>query len=258
MLADQRIEAPSWRTRDAHAMVRRMFCRYVLRTTDAAAGRAFYAKALDFELPDGRASGTVLEAWPLHEQARAAGAPSHWLGQIEVDDVGSTVSRIVALGGQPLGPTMQLPEGAALATLRDPFGTVIGVRGRSSRASNAPVAWHQLHTTDADGAWKLYQELFGWAHNSMVEAPGIPGEVRLFAWLDGGPTVGGMGNSARLPGVHPHWLYFFPVDDIERATAEVRAHGGTAMAPIALPSGLQLAACEDPQRAAFGLAQLPG
>jgi hypothetical protein len=58
-----------------------MFCRYVLRTTDVEAGRRFYAQAIGLEVPPGGTAGaSALEAWPLHERARAAGAPSHWLG----------------------------------------------------------------------------------------------------------------------------------------------------------------------------------
>jgi uncharacterized protein len=52
-----------------------------------------------------------------------------------------------------------------------------------------------------------------------------------------------------------HWLFFLPVADLDKAVASVKAHGGTAMEPVALPSGMRLSACEDPQGAAFGLAQ---
>jgi hypothetical protein len=62
-----------------------------------------------------------------------------------------------------------------------------------------------------------------------------------------------MANTARWPGVHPHWLFHFPVADLEAALAAVRARGGRALAPNLLPSGDRVVACEDPQGAAFGL-----
>ncbi|MDB4927720.1 MAG: hypothetical protein JWM10_204 [Myxococcaceae bacterium] len=232
-----------------------MFCRYALRTTDLPAARAFYAEAIGLALPDGAAEGSALEAWPLHERARARGAPPHWLGQIAVDDVDATVGRLLALGSEALSPTLRGSDGASYATLRDPFGAVIGVRASAGGAGDGPVVWHQLHTSDADGAWALYRELFGWARTETVDVPEPVGGYRLFAWNEAGASVGAMGNTARWPGVHPHWLFCLPVADLDAAAARVRALGGTAREPVALPGGTRLAACEDPQGAAFGLAQ---
>jgi predicted enzyme related to lactoylglutathione lyase len=82
------------------------------------------------------------------------------------------------------------------------------------------------------------------------------GGYRLFSWNEPGVIVGGMGNTARLPGVHPHWLYFLSVADLDQTVGKVRAHGGTAADPFTLPNGMRLSACEDPQGAAFGLAQV--
>lgn len=231
-----------------------MFARYALRTTDLAAARTFYKQALGLELPDGMAEGSDLEAWPLHERAIAAGAPAHWLGQLAVDDVDATLSKLVERGSQALGPVVRGRDGTPFATVRDPFGSVIGVR-----ASTAPkissMAWHQLHTADADGAWALYNELFGWVHEQTIEVPKLEGGLRLFAWRDGNEVVGGVGNTGRWPGVHAHWLFHLPVDDLEAALVRVRAHGGKVLEPFVLPSGMRVVACDDPQGAAFGLAQ---
>jgi len=232
-----------------------MFFRYVLRTTDSTAARAFYAEALGLALPDGRSETSALEAWPLHEQALARRAVPHWLGQLAVDDVAGTVDRLIALGSVPLGPTAQAPDGTSFATLRDPFGSPIGVRTRGGEVDDSPVAWHQLHTHDIDSAWGFYHQLFGWAQKQTLDVPGLVGGVRLFAWNEAAAAVGGMSNSARLPGVHTHWLFFLPVGDLDEMAARVRARGGTALAPLALPGGMRLVACEDPQGAAFGLAQ---
>jgi predicted enzyme related to lactoylglutathione lyase len=219
------------------------------------AARTFYAEALGLVLPDGMAEGSVLESWELHERARAHGAPPHWLGQIAVDDVDVMVSRLVGLGSERLGPTVQASNGTRFATLRDPFGAVIAVRARGENTNDSPVVWHQLHTRDVDGAWALYHELFGWVLEQTLDVPEPVGGYRLFAWNATSSTVGAMGNTARWPGVHTHWLYYFPVADLGRAAANVRALGGTATEPFVLPGGMRLMACEDPQGAAFGLAQ---
>ena len=234
-----------------------MFCRYALRTTDPVAGRAFYADALGLSLPDGMSAESALEAWPLHERARARGAPAHWLGLLAVGDVDVTAKQLLSRGSEPLGAPMQAQDGTPFATFRDPFGTVIGIRSRGQNVTRSPVAWHQLHTADADGAWALYHDLFGWAPKQTLEVPDLPGGYRLFAWNDAEQPAGMIGNTARSPGVHPHWLLSFPVTDIARAVARVRELGGTALEPSALPDGTRLCACEDPQGAAFGLLQHP-
>jgi predicted enzyme related to lactoylglutathione lyase len=232
-----------------------MFCRYSLRTTDQAAARAFYAEAIGLVLPDGMSGESALEAWPLHEQALARGARPHWLGHLAVDNVQAMLDRLVGLGSEPLGPAMHAKDGTPFAMLRDPFGDVIAVRARAGSANESPVVWHQLHTRDVEDAWALYHELFGWAHKQTLDVPDPVGGYRLFAWTEAGVPVGGMGNTARWPGVHTHWLFYLPVVDIDEAAARVRALGGTAMDSFALPDGMRLVACEDPQGAAFGLAQ---
>jgi predicted enzyme related to lactoylglutathione lyase len=168
--------------------------------------------------------------------------------------VEGSVDRLLALGAERLGPTMQAHDGTPFATLRDPFGAVVSVvRADSEGPSDAPVRWHQLHTRDVERAWTLYAEHFGWAHVETLDFPDLDGGNHLFAWRPGQAPVGSMGNTARWPGVHTHWLFYLGVEDLEGSVARVRALGGTARDPIALPNGSALSACEDPQGAAFGL-----
>ncbi len=226
-----------------------MFVRYALRTTDAPAARDFYRQALGLELPDGRSEDTSLEAWPLHERAIAAGAPAHWLGQLAVADLDVEVERWVARGARPLGPTVRSDAGA-WATLADPWGAVVALRSGGDEPSDRPVRWHQLHTTAQADAWSLYGESGGWVDQGNVDAADPVGGFRLFGGDDG--PVGAVANTARWEGVHAHWLFHFPVDDLDAALARVRELGGTAMEPRSL-AYRRLGACEDPQGAAFGL-----
>jgi predicted enzyme related to lactoylglutathione lyase len=146
-------------------------------------------------------------------------------------------------------------DGAAFTTLRDPAGAIVGVRETAQRPRSLPVAWHQLHTRELERTWAAYAELFGWTQTETFDVPELEGGLRLFAWDDSGKSVGGMGNTARLPGIHSHWLYYFPVTDLDAVMAKVRDNGGTVGGPAALPNGDRIAPCEDPQGAAFGLLQ---
>jgi uncharacterized protein len=239
-------------------MLRGMFCRYVLRTIDVDAGRRFYSEAIGLLLPpNGTSESSTLEAWPLHERARARGAPPHWLGHIAVDDVDRMADRLVELGSERLSPTVHAQDGTAFATLRDPFGAVVAVRARGESLNDRPVEWHQLHTHDVERAWAVYSELFGWAHKETIDVQDPTSSHRLFAWSEAGKPVGSIGDTARWPGVHAQWLFYFPVADVEATAARVRVLGGKALDPMRLPDGTCFSPCEDPQGAAFGLVRVP-
>jgi hypothetical protein len=169
-----------------------------------------------------------------------------------VRDVEATVDRLVALGGERLGPTASTRDGASLATLRDPWGAVVGLRASRETPADRPIEWHQLHTQDSEEAWELYSTLLGWTHRDTAELPGA-GVFRFFAQNGDAPPIGSISNTARLPGVHTHWLFHFPVDDVRTTATRIRDLGGTAMQPFTLPDGRELTACEDPQGAAFGI-----
>ena len=242
-----------------------MFCRYDLRTTDPDAARSFYSEVVGLEFTENRSSeeSSILGIWPLHEQARARGAPPHWLGHIGVTDLEASVARLLALGGERLGPTVQTHDGTAYATLRDPSGAVIAIRairpstatGTGTRAPRvSPVAWHHHHTRDLERAWGAYSEVFAWTQAGTIDVPDPEGGYRMFACDGSQAAIGSMANTARAPGVHAHWLYFFAVADLDATMAKVRARGGEIIAePVTLPNGNGIVACHDAQGGAFGL-----
>jgi predicted enzyme related to lactoylglutathione lyase len=229
------------------------FCRYDLRTTDPDAARTFYSEAIGLDFSRAPEE-SVMAVWLLHEQARARGAPAHWLGQLGVTDVEATVSRWVELGGERLGPVVRAQDGTAFTSVRDPLGAVVAVRGSMQRPHSSPVSWHQLHTRDLDRAWATYSGLFGWTHTETLDVADPVGGHWMFAWDDPAKSVGSIANTARWPGVHSHWLYYFPVADLEASVVRVQARGGKVLArPAVLRDGNGLVPCEDPQGAAFGL-----
>jgi len=226
-----------------------MFRRYELRTTNTAAAHAFYSALLDI---DSRSSCRIVA---LPEQAAARGAPAHWLGRASVNDVDAGVLQMLSAGGEPLGPVRVDPDGGKVAVMRDPQGAVIGLCDDLAGPAPPPpgeVVWHQLNTTDHASLWPTYAELFGWHALATLEH----GAYKTFAWTAGGAPVGSMVDSARTPGIHTHWLFFFGVDDLAAAVATVSAGGGrVAFGPVGGPAGFDIAVCEDPQGGAFALGQ---
>ncbi len=225
------------------------FCAYELRTHDPAVARSFYA-ALTLVWRD-----DVLHCTQLPERAVARGARPHWVGHLGVADVAATAAELLAHGAEALGPARHDADGAPILVLRDPFGAIVGLRTRASAPPPDVVAWHQHLASDDARAFALYTARFGWTATATFDATPPLGSIRGFAWRDDGPSVGGMASIANAPAVHPQWLYFFPVADLEAAVAVVRARGGVALDVVRRPNGDRLVVCDDPQGAAFGLLQ---
>lgn len=215
------------------------FARFVLRTTDVAAARAFYAKLV---------VGPLIVV-PLHEQALARGARPHWLGQIEVDDVEARAAAFVAEGAEMLGPIAAYPDGRRFAVLRDPGGAIVGLVSPGSDAN--PFVWQQLNTLDRERVEQAYARVFGWRMTSLVQDP-THGEVRHFAW-SGGDDAGAIVDVRGREGRHAHWLFHVRVPRLGDAMTVVRGEGGLVLGPFELPNGERLAVCDDPQGAAFAV-----
>ncbi|MBZ5709895.1 VOC family protein [Nannocystis pusilla] len=237
-----------------------LFCWYELRTTDPLAARRFYVEAVGLvgAAPDATFSlrpgePAVGEFAPLPARAAAQGAPAHWLGHVGVADVADAVGRFVALGATQLGPTQTRADGTIVAPLRDPLGAVFAVTSRAAPAT-AALAWHDLHTDDHTRASAIYRSMFAWEPTQLRDLGPALGDYQEFAWHAGGGSVGGMSSAARRPEIHPHWLFYFPVADVDAALARVRAGGGRVLSgPSRTPGGARVAQCEDPQGAVFAL-----
>ena len=229
-------------------MIGNRFCRYELRTTELDSARAFYAAVID-----SRFWGPDVGLVPLPDRAAALGAPAHWLGHVGVGDVEAAAERILALGGQRLGPTGRDADGSHIV-LRDQFGSVLAVRPASTPHDD-PVAWHLLAVQEHERAFAAYAALFGWTATGAVDLGPELGRHQQFSWDDTGRTVGSVADIARSPRIHPQWQFFFRVADIDGALARTREAGGTVLGRMANEAGDLMAPCEDPQGAAFALFQ---
>jgi predicted enzyme related to lactoylglutathione lyase len=208
------------------------FVRWILRTSDIGAARSFYEGLLEEGAPD------VIE---LPANLRARGAPPHWLGYLASADLDWTIEAFVARGAIRLG-TGEL--------LRDPGGAVLALTLPQAK-SRRDVVWKLLLTADPGRAKRAYNELFEMKMGERFEVPGH-GTFDQFGWGVEEPS-GAISDIAGKPHIHPQWLFFFRVAELERAMFRVRETNGSVIGPIVLPDGRCLAICEDPQGAQFGL-----
>jgi|JI10StandDraft_1071094.scaffolds.fasta_scaffold345672_2 predicted enzyme related to lactoylglutathione lyase len=108
--------------------------------------------------------------------------------------------------------------------------------------------WRELIAADVEAAKRFYGELLGWRFGEMPMGDG-PAYTLIQV---GEKMVGGM-MPPPMPGMPSHWMSYVSVDDVDAATARVKAHGGSVAAgPMDIAVG-RLAVVADPSGAHFTL-----
>ena len=247
------------------------FLWYDLLTTDVAAARAFYRRVAGWSVEIWSAGDEPYPMWTVGDrpiggvmdlppEARAQGAPPHWMGYVGATDVDATTARAQELGARVLVAPRDIPEVGRFGVLCDPDGAVFAPfapRGEMPGCDEPPevgdVSWHELLTADHARGFDFYRALFGWEIDHDVDL-GEYGTYRIYR--AGGPPVGGMMD--RPPGMPvAAWLFYVRTDDIDAAVERVRAAGGAVLnGPMEVPGGDRVAQCRDPQGATFALREL--
>lgn len=190
--------------------------------------------------------------------------PPHWMAHIAVDDVDAAVRRAEVLGGRIQSPPTDIPDVGRFAIVADPQGASFSLFSPNGQAAVpdwtqlGAVGWRELHTTDHEGAWAFYRELFGWTEATTFDM-GESGSYRVFRHADDpqDAMMGGMFNAAAQENRPPQWLFYVNVDSMQGALARIRANGGRLLAgPMPVPGGGQSAHCVDPQGARFAIFSL--
>ena len=252
------------------------FIWYELMTPDPAGAARFYgpvvgwtiadtgeqtAGGVDYRMigrSDGGHAGGVLA---LNSDMIAGGARPVWIGYLHVGDVDTAVAAIKADGGAVQMPPMDIPVGR-IAMVSDPQGAPFyvmdpkppeGAEGMESDVFSVTeaqhVRWNELATSDPDAAIAFYQKHFRWGQEGEMPM----GELGAYRFLQRGDV----GIGAVMPLMEgypaPVWNFYIGVDDIDRALAAVKAHGGTVTnEPMEIPSGEYAMNAIDPQGAPVG------
>lgn len=243
------------------------FTWYELMTTDTAAGTAFYTDLIGWKTQafEGApytmlvgSQGPLGGVNPLPEQAKAMGAPSHWLGSVIVKSADDTCAKVKKLGGQILVEPRDMPTVGRLAVFMDPQGGVIAIiapaqdMGAHDVTKAGEICWRELMTTDLDKGTAFYRDIFGW---EVLDKHDM-GEMGAYLIYGQGETqYGGMfAKPAGAPGPGAAWLYYVHVDDLDASFEKAKSLGATVlMGPHAVPTGERIAQLVDPQGAAFAL-----
>ena len=246
------------------------FCWHDLSTEDLAGGQAFYAALFGWGLVPHNDEYQMWQngekvlggSMQLPAEAKAMGAPPHWMAYTAVEDVAATVALAQELGAQVFVPPTPIPGVGEFAILMDPQGAAFAVYGNGGDAGELGEAgvgdfsWGELCTTDSAGASAFYGKLFGWQFEDTDMGGGMM--YRLFKTADSGRHLGGMFDKMPDMPAPTAWLHYVTVADIEASLAKVTELGGQVLnGPMEVPGGDRVAQCMDPQGAPFALHQSP-
>lgn len=248
------------------------FVWYDLMTTDTEGAKAFYSAITGWTT---RKWSDEYETWlagerpigglmTLPEEARRAGAPTHWLAYVAVDDVDATLKKAEALGAKVFVPTKDVPNVGRFAILADPQGAIFALF-TPAQAGSMPVDdetpghfnWAELNTTDWQSAWKFYTALFGWTKTRSMDMGPELGEYFMFS-KGSEKSLGGMSNVATMMQAPAHWLHYVQVRDTDEAVKLIADKGGKVLnGPMEVPGGQRIAQCMDPQGGFFAIVSSP-
>lgn len=244
------------------------FCWIELSTSDQNAAKSFYTSLFGWEandMPMGpndfytifRLRGRDAAAGcTLRPEQRAQGVPPHWMIYIAVDNADATVAKAQQLGGTILAPAFDVMDAGRMAVVQDPTGAVFcpWQANQSNGIGIANVAgtlcWADLSTPDPKRASDFYSGLFGW---QLIADPKDPsGYLHI---KNGEHHIGGIPPAAyRQPGVPPHWMAYFQVDDVDAAANKAKEMGANlCLAPMTMEGVGRMSVIGDPQGAAFAI-----
>jgi predicted enzyme related to lactoylglutathione lyase len=195
----------------------------------------------------------------LPEQAAKMGAPPHWIGNVQVEDVDATAALTKKLGGKVYKEPEDIPTVGRFAVIADPQGAVIAVFKPNAAMTlhdstkEGEFCWNELITSDSAAAFKFYSELFGWKSIQEMDM-GPMGTYRVYGIGD--KQIGGMMTTPKGAPMPPMWLHYTETSDLDAAIGRATKRGAKIMnGPMDVPGGGRIAQMMDPQGAAFALHQ---
>ena len=241
------------------------FVWYELCTSDPEAASAFYSAVIGWTVQTSAMPGIEYRLASVGDR-QVAGIMTlppdqmpprpTWFGYIAADDVDAKVAEVTTQGGGVHRPATDIPAVGRFAVVSDPQGAVFMLfKGAGTPPpplqimQTGSIGWHELHTSDLKAGWRFYERMFGWT-KAATHDMGPLGAYELFE--TSAAVVGGMFTDRETP--HPHWLYYFAVDDIDAAQGRLKAGGGKLRSgPHQVPGGAWIVHAEDPQGGAFAL-----
>lgn len=239
------------------------FVWYDMMTYDKQGSLDFYCKTMGYSpMAFGETGYTMLamgedamggvETLPAEMKGQV---PPHWIGYVSTVDIAATVKKIKANGGEVLNE-MKIPSVGQIAIFADPQGAVAAAYQSEtdpnvdpeSKTAPGKVSWHELGTSDVEGAKTFYNAVFGWSVIETIASPNGPYHM----WGDGDSRWGGIHEKPADAPVST-WMYYLHVPKLNDAINKVTEHGGRVLMNTSIAGGDVIAMATDAFGAAFAL-----
>ena len=244
------------------------FCWIELATTDQTAAKTFYGALFGWTPNDNpMGPGEVYTIFRLNGRDAAAGytlrpdqraqhVPPHWMIYIAVDNADAAVAKAQQLGGKILAPAFDVMDAGRMAVVQDPTGAIFCPWQANKNTGigiahvHGTLCWADLSTPDTKRATDFYSGLFGWQLTTDPKDPS--GYLHI---KNGEHFIGGVPPAAyRQPGVPPHWLAYFLVDDVDASASKAKQMGANLYLPPMSMEGVgRFSVIADPQGAVFAI-----
>jgi len=226
-------------------------------SSDPEQAKAFYTQLFGWGsevFKPGEADYTMISAGGRNHggfaKAMEGAPPPHWLSHIRVESAEQTIESAKQAGGTVAAGPFEMGEVGTMAIIADPQGAYVSVYQPDG---DGPVpegvfVWDELGTTDADGAQRFYEQVFGWTTSDMGTEYG---GYRVF---NRGET--GIAGLMTLPDAStpPHWHPYVAVEDPDATSAMAVELGGALLAePMDVQKVGRVGVLRDPQGATFGI-----
>jgi uncharacterized protein len=247
---------------------------YELLTSDPAAAIAFYTEVVGWKTQPWESgdytmfvgtSGPLGGVNKLPEQAKAMGAPPHWMANVQIANLAESLAKVKSLGGKVLHEET-VPKVGKIGVILDPQGASMALFQPESEMTPhdggkpGEFGWNELMTTDHEAAFAFYSAIAGWERISEYDM-GPMGKYLL--WGKNGKQLGGMmtAKGMKTPDgkdVPPNWMYYVTTADLDAALARAKGKGARVInGPMEVPGGQRVVLLFDPQGAAFALVTPP-
>lgn len=244
------------------------FCWIELHTSDQPDAKKFYNSLFGWEAHDNpmgdagvytmfRLQGRDAAAGcSLRPDERSQGVASYWMIYITVENTDAAVTKAKQLGGKILAPAFDVMDAGRMAVIQDPTGAVFCPwqpnknNGIGIAHVHGTLCWADLSTPDPKRASDFYSGLLGW--QLITDSKDPSGYLHI---KNGEHFIGGVPPAAhRQPGVPPHWLAYFQVDDVDAAANKAKGMGAKLyLAPMSMEGVGRFSVIADPQGAVFAI-----
>ena len=244
------------------------FCWIELATTDQAAAKKFYASLFGWT-PDDSPMGpgefyTIFKlngrdaaaGYTLRPEQKAQHVPPHWMVYITVANTDASAAKAAQLGGKIVVPPFDVMDAGRMSVISDPTGAYFCIwqpnksNGVGIAGVNGTLCWADLSTPDSKAAEAFYAGLFNWQFIRDEKDPS--GYLHI---KNGETMIGGVPPASyRQPGVPPHWMAYFQVDDVDATANKAKEMGARLFLPPTTMEGVgRMSVIADPQGAVFSI-----